>query len=66
MVNVLLVFFYYWHWAFNEKSGYLIISESKQDKWKKQEDTCLLGYRYRSSAAFTKKKKYEIKTNKSF
>ena len=44
VVNVLLFFFYYKHWAFNEKSGYLI-SESKQDKWTILEDTCLLGYR---------------------
>ena len=42
VVNVLLIFFYYKHPDFNGKSGYLIISESKQDK---QEDTCLLGYR---------------------
>ena len=45
VVNVLLIFFYYKHWAFNGKSGYLIISESKQDKLPKQEDTRLYGYR---------------------
>ena len=32
----LLIFFYYKHWAFTEKSSYLIISESKQDKQNKK------------------------------
>ena len=51
VVNVLLIFFLLLALSFNEKSGYLIISESKQDKSTKQENTCLLGYRYRSYKA---------------